>query len=195
MTEPLAYATGKIYKIVNINDAAEFYIGSTKNELRVRWQQHRADAKKEHNQERMLYKRMNAIGYESFKIVLVELFPCASKQELNRREDYWISELKPKLNHMNAFRTEEQRKEYKRQWGATDKAKEGKRQYYEEHKEQLSEYLRNWSAENIESIKARYKITKTCEYCGACVGQYKMKRHQESKYCQEFRNPEIIFED
>lgn len=45
---------------------------------------------------------MREIGFEHFKIELVERYPCNSKEELNIREQYYLDLHKPKLNEFNA---------------------------------------------------------------------------------------------
>ena len=72
------FQNAKIYKITNdYND--QIYIGSTCNTLVRRFSVHRCDARKESTKERMLYKLMNEIGYERFRIELIEIFPCEDK--------------------------------------------------------------------------------------------------------------------
>jgi hypothetical protein len=91
----------KIYKIVNtIND--EFYIGSTKNELRVRLSQHRADCVRKPNRN-MLYEMMNQYDKkECFRIILIKIVNVNSNAEQVQFEQKYIDELKPTLNKYNA---------------------------------------------------------------------------------------------
>jgi hypothetical protein len=92
--------TAKIYKIVNtIND--DIYVGSTKNELRVRWQGHKKFYKKHFNRNG-LYEMMNEYPIESFRIVLIEEVKCTNKEDQIKHEQIFIDELKPKLNKRNA---------------------------------------------------------------------------------------------
>ena len=44
------------------------------------------------------YKHFNLIGWDNVSMILLEKYPCNSKQELKAREHYWITELHPKLN-------------------------------------------------------------------------------------------------
>ena len=91
----------KIYKIVNnIND--DIYVGSTKNELRVRWQGHKCYAKKIPDQNG-LYQMMNEYSFNCFRMVLIETVECENKEEQVRHEQLFIDALKPKLNKHNAY--------------------------------------------------------------------------------------------
>jgi group I intron endonuclease len=80
---PLSYANGKIYKLVNdVND--NLYIGSTTQALSRRMVQHRSDAKR--MRQCKVHIAMNVIGVHHFSIILIEAFPCASKDALEARE-------------------------------------------------------------------------------------------------------------
>ena len=102
----------KIYKIVNtIND--EIYVGSTKNELRVRWQGHK-DAAKKNPERNGLYQMMNddtIVINEIFRIVLIETVECENREEQIRHEQRYIDMLKPKLNKVNSYRRCEHNRE------------------------------------------------------------------------------------
>ena len=51
-------------------------------------------------------------GFEMFKMIEVEKYPCKDKREAERRENEVIKELKANLNSMTSFRTEEELTEY-----------------------------------------------------------------------------------
>jgi group I intron endonuclease len=96
------YQNGKIYKLVNDIDD-DIYVGSTCKQLSNRMAKHRTDAKASNHKQRKVYQKMNAFGIEHFKIVLIENHPCDSREELTRREDYYIRQMKPSLNTVMAF--------------------------------------------------------------------------------------------
>ncbi len=98
------YNNSRIYKIVNdVND--NIYVGSTTQLLCQRMATHRNNVKKYPN--RKIYQLMNTIGIEHFKIILIEKYPCKSREELNTREEYYRQLLKPSLNnnccHVNDY--------------------------------------------------------------------------------------------
>jgi hypothetical protein len=51
-------------------------------------------------------------GFEMFKMIEVEKYPCKDKREAERRENEVMKELKANLNSMTSFRTEEELTEY-----------------------------------------------------------------------------------
>jgi len=90
----------RLYKIVStIND--DFYVGSTRNELRTRLSQHRKDMKKSPNRNG-LYQMMNEYSSNCFRIIIIKEIEVTNRQEQLQEEQNMIDELKPKLNKMNA---------------------------------------------------------------------------------------------
>ena len=84
------FTKGKIYKITNdFNN--DIYIGSTCNILTKRFSHHKAVISTE--QQRPLYKLMAGIGFERFRIELIENYPCKDKYELRQREGHYIREM------------------------------------------------------------------------------------------------------
>ncbi len=75
------YQNGKIYKIYNDTIPNKYYYGSTTQILTKRLYHHKS---KKNNTSSKILKN------ENMKIVLVELFPCNSKMELEKRERYYI---------------------------------------------------------------------------------------------------------
>ena len=72
------YSKGRIYKIVNtMNDM--IYIGHTTQILSKRFYDHKA---KSDWQTTKFYLGMKAVGKDNFSIILIELFPCVSKEQL-----------------------------------------------------------------------------------------------------------------
>ena len=149
------YQNGKIYKIVNdVND--DIYIGSTCNPLWSRFACHKSYTKLEQQKNRKLYKTMLEIGVEHFKIILIEVFKCDTKDELRAREDFFIRTIKPSLNSANAVRTKEDVREYKKEYQNLNKERlsEENKQYYIENKETFSEKRAEYYEKNKEKISA-----------------------------------------
>ena len=99
---PTFYNNSKIYKIVNSFDNL-IYIGSSTNTLPKRFAQHKIAARK--NPEQRVYAHLNEVGWENVRIVLVEAFSCANKDELRAREQHWMDTLHPSLNKNSAVET------------------------------------------------------------------------------------------
>ena len=101
-----------IYKIYckdeNIKD---FYIGSSTN-LYVRINVHKCRCNNEDTDGYYLklyeFIRENG-GWENFNIEVIEYFNCNSKKELIQKEQEYINKLKPSLNYLNAYRSEEKK--------------------------------------------------------------------------------------
>ena len=76
------YQHGKIYKMVSLVDDY-FYIGATT----IRLSQRRAQHKNESNRylDRAMCAHFNNIGWNNCRIVLLENYPCESKEELMKK--------------------------------------------------------------------------------------------------------------
>lgn len=144
------YSKGKIYKLCNTVDN-EIYIGSTTQKLNGRFWNHKSDAKNRPRNTRV-YKHFNNIGCNNVYIELIENFPCESKRELEWRERYWKEELNSSLNTFSPRVSDEEKKEYNKE-------------YYEKNKYKIEE-------------QAKQKIT--CE-CGCTSRKDSIQRHRRSK--------------
>ncbi len=130
------FSKGKIYKVFNdYND--DIYIGSTCDTLKTRFRKHKSEAELNPDGTRPLYKLIREIGFNRFKIELIEEFPCLNINELRQREGHYIKELAT-LNKAIAGRTS---KTYYND--NKDDLKEKKKQYYEKNKEKFKEKERN----------------------------------------------------
>ena len=79
------FSKGKIYKITNdYND--EVYIRSTCDTLVRRFSVHKCDSRREKNKNRPLYKLLNDIGSERFRIQLICDYPYDDKYQLRRKD-------------------------------------------------------------------------------------------------------------
>ena len=78
------YQNGKIYKLVN-NTTTDVYYGATCSRLSDRLSEHKSVFKKG---KYMTSRKIFEGGDVS--IILVETYPCDSKDELTARERFWI---------------------------------------------------------------------------------------------------------
>ena len=155
------YKKGKIYKIVDVG-FNKCYYGSTTEPLSKRMERHRKDYK-EFLQNGKNYTRSLDIlceyGVGNCKILLVEDFPCETKEQLLRREGEYIKNNEC-VNKQVAGRT---RKEYYQDNSEilrqksndyykenTKACNERSKQYVESHKEEIVEYKRQWYEQNKE---------------------------------------------
>jgi hypothetical protein len=103
------YKKGKIYKIES-SKGNKIYIGSTtKDLLSQRMDKHRSNYKawKKGNDQGKLssFILFDEYGVENCKIILIESFPCNSKDELRAKEAYYIKEFIECVNKVIPNRT------------------------------------------------------------------------------------------
>ena len=84
---------GKIYKIIH-NQSNICYVGSTCNELRQRWQEHKRHSTNEKVRKLSIYKYFEQYGIENFKIILIKEYEVIDRKHLEAYEQLWISKLK-----------------------------------------------------------------------------------------------------
>mmetsp|Transcript_24261 Transcript_24261/g.24874 ORF Transcript_24261/g.24874 Transcript_24261/m.24874 type:complete len:158 (+) Transcript_24261:133-606(+) len=111
------YQLGKIYKIVD-NTNGNVYIGSTcEPTLARRLAGHVGNYKKYLNGKYHYVTSFNILENNNYDMVLIEKYPCESKEELHKRERYYIESIecinKYIPNNMTNGKQEYQ-KEYKK---------------------------------------------------------------------------------
>ncbi len=168
------YQRGKIYKIVS-DQTDKIYIGSTTLKyLCARMNQHRMDfKKKEQNKINGHYCSSSEIlKFGDAKIILIETYPCNSKDELHAKEQYYIDLNKAIcVNILKAYDKDTHGK------NKSDKDKI----YYQRNKEEISEHHKKYYHTH------RTEILKTiiCE-CGKTYIKNK-RRHELSKKHIDFK--------
>jgi hypothetical protein len=198
------YSNSKIYKISNdYND--DVYIGSTCDSLTKRFSYHKSHSILSVNANRPLYKLINEIGFDRFRIQLILNFPCEDKYQLRQKEGEYIRQLGT-LNQVIAGRTKqtyreetrekskEHNKEYNKEYYQKNKEKiihHVTKEYYIQNRESICEYKKKFREENIERLKEkdrlRYNENKNkilepiiCE-CGCNIAKKGLLRHQKSQ--------------
>ena len=160
------YQRGKIYKIVD-NGYNLIYYGSTINLLCQRIGTHRGNYKKYLNNKSnnvSLYNMFDEYGIENCKIELVENYPCNNKEELLKREGYYISNNEC-INKLIAGRTQKERYELNKEH-ILKKAKENyekkkelkkekQKQYYEKNKDTINEKQKQYYEKNKDTINGK----------------------------------------
>jgi adenylate kinase family enzyme len=140
------FKNAKIYKISNdYNDM--IYIGATCDTLIKRFSQHKLSSKREKYMHMPLYKLINEIGFERFRIDLIENYSCADKYELRQKEGFYIREMGT-LNMRIECRS-------KKEWANNNKDKiKGHQQLYKElNIDKIKAYKKNYRDDNKEKIK------------------------------------------
>ena len=183
------YSKAKIYKIVNDIDD-DIYIGATCQALSKRMAEHRKSMKSKRDNHIKLYKKMNEIGVEHFKILLIEETPCENVEQLRAIEGDYIRELGT-LNSQIAGRTSgDYKKEFKERYYPSkkiyrennrDTINEKSREYYYERKDEICE-------KNRQRYNETTSVKMTCEVCGTIHNKKNKPLHLRSKKHQEALN-------
>jgi hypothetical protein len=87
-------------------------------------------------------------GWDTFKMIEVEKYPCNDRREAERRENEVMKELKANMNTYSSFRTEEEITEYK---------KEKSKEYYKANKEKIQEKVKEYRENNKPQIQEKKK--------------------------------------
>ena len=170
------YSKGKIYKVEGlVGDMC--YIGSTTKEyLSQRMDQHRSAYRRwkatgERNYS--VFDIFEAYGFEKCRIVLIELVPCESKDELLKRETHFIKTIEC-VNRCSSFQSKSELQDYTKQWYVDNKTKHNENSviYYKAHAEHLKSYQKEYNNTHI-------KLKTTCE-CGSTYRKQDHKRHKET---------------
>jgi citrate synthase len=179
---------GYIYRIQHTQSEL-CYIGSTMNELKHRWQQHKCLYQrwkdgKQAKAKCSIFKYFEEHGIEQFKCFLVKTYEVIDRQHLEAYETLWIKKLKgcneklpfaiKKLTDRSAYaKNRESRCAQVRAYAAAnnDAVKERTKQY------------RN---KNKEVIKARKAIKTKCECGGSWAKGNGFPRHERTKRHQHW---------
>jgi len=196
-------STGTVYKIVCSLDENIIYIGSTYNQLRHRWQQHKDSYKRYlegKNSCISIYPYFEKFGIENFKIMKIKQYECyrehnKDSKHLHAFEQLWINKTRC-VNKNSAFSipivAKEKLSEYLKEWREANKEKisEQTKEYNEKNKEKLSEKNKEWKEANKEKIneyrKEYYQANKekiseqTKEY-------YQANKEKINEYNKEWR--------
>ncbi len=169
------YQNGKIYKII----AGDLiYVGSTVKQLSNRMSAHRTNYKrhKEGKSRNVTsFILFDKFGVENCKIILLELFPCNSKEELLAKEQEYIDKLDC-VNKYKAYVPAEEKKKYTTEW---------QRRYRDNNKEQIRENKKQYRVANKEKIYARDGQVCQC-VCGKSYTHGHKLRHEKTQFHVKF---------
>jgi len=177
------YENGKIYKLVD-NTNGNIYIGSTAEPLLAR-----RLAKHKNNYKTYLHKKYHFLTSfiimenQDYDIVLIENFPCSSKDELHARERFFIES----LDCVNKQRPGRTHKEH--YLDNRERILEYSKQYRIKNKERISEY--NKQPEQRVKINLRQRRIVDCP-CGKNFSYGHRSRHEKSKRHQNYINNSSI---
>lgn len=143
------YADGKIYMIFVVGCEDFCYIGSTIQELHVRFNDHKWSA-----QSKAIYKFASAPFFDEGNeviIKLIEAYPCETRSQLLTREAYWCGEYPEAVNKNTPILTNEER--HRRQKACMLAG------YYKKHEERKAKH-KEWLAANTAHTRAYLETNK-----------------------------------
>jgi hypothetical protein len=157
------YSKTLIYKLCcleqNIND---IYIGHT-TDFTKRKYGHKSiccNSNNKHYNLKVYQTIRENGGWENWNMIQIEEYPCKNNREAESREKYWIKELNSALNSRQSFQTEEERREYLKEYQQTDKYKEYKKEYEKSDKRKEYKQSEKYKQMQKEYIK-EYRQTKS----------------------------------
>jgi phage host-nuclease inhibitor protein Gam len=160
------YSKCCIYKIEHIENDNLVYVGHTTNFVK-RKNSHKSSCNNENRKSYnfKLYQMIRANGgFDIFKMIEVEKYPCKDKREAERRETEVMKDLKANMNSISSFQSREDRIEQlsklRKAWSEANKDKlaEQKKLWYEDNKEQIKERTKAYYYANKEKADERRKL-------------------------------------
>ena len=155
------YSNTIIYKIVcNDLSVTDCYVGNT-TQFRQRKSQHKKNCNNSNSKKYNipLYKFIREHdGWENFSMIEIEKYPCTDGNEARSRERFYFDLLNANLNKYKPLTTEDERKQYDKEYKQKEEYKEKKKIYYEENKDKIQEYHKKYKDEHKNEIKEKDKI-------------------------------------
>lgn len=167
------YQKACIYKICCKDPSiTDCYVGSTTDFVKRRYDHKWNCDNSKYKKYYKLYRFINNNGgWNNFNMQVIEQYPCNCKEELHRREGYFIRLLNCSLNAMIAGRTV---KEYR-----IDK-KDEQKQYRVDNREKILAQKKHYYNQNKEHLLIKQKQPYTC-ICGKTLTIGNKSRHCKSK--------------
>ena len=173
---PMDYSKTIIYKIEHIENDNLVYVGHTTN-----WDKRKSAHKfncnnansSKYNLKIYQMIRENG-GWNMFRMIEIEKFPCIDKRGAEKRECEVMKELKSSMNTYRSCITNEELKELKRKCDEDYREKNKlsikarDKEYRENNKDKIKEY------------RDKYKEKVNCD-CGCEVNKQQIRRHQTTK--------------
>jgi hypothetical protein len=192
------YQNGKIYKIIDL-ESNECYIGSTTLALSQRLAQHVRDYKYYLNKKKKSITSFKIIEKNDYVIILVEKYPCDSKEELHARESHYSQTILcvNKVNNQGLFNA----------LGKTQYQKLFKQKYVEQHKAKIKEQCKQYREKNRMPINeinklhfeknkegfTNFRKSPLLFECGSCISRSNKASHKRSLKHQEYEQNRLYY--
>jgi GIY-YIG catalytic domain. len=165
------YSKSKIYKLQC--DDGYYYIGSTRNELRIRLYDHKQGLKK--NPTMPVYQHIATIGWKRVRMILIEEYSCDNREQLLQHEDIIIRQHLADplcLNRNRVCITEQEARDYFKKGDDTIARRD-----FEKKKQTDAEYYQRKRKEML--------VPHTC-VCGSTITTCGKSRHEKTAKHQTF---------
>jgi len=156
---PIDYSKGKIYKLTTIHNPDLVYYGSTTNSLYKRKGSHKSSFKCKNKVCSSI--KLFELGIDDVEITLVESVICNNKEELHKRERFYIennncvNKVIPTRDYKEYYKQNKNKiKEYQEQ--NKDKIKEYNKQYMKDYKKKYDEL----NKDKIKEYGKQYYLSK-----------------------------------
>ncbi len=176
------------------NGKFDLYVGSTRQRLSVRMAEHRRKAKAGKTGME-IYDFIRKNGYD-FNYCILDSYDVLCNEDKRKWEQHHIDLLKPNLNKLRAYNSQEDNKKMKRivkkryQENHVEGIKEYNAKHYEKNKIKILAKKKEWKENNKDIVSSRNKANRAknrniqaCD-CGVEFdhgGKRNIRRHKKSK--------------
>ncbi|MDR3550289.1 MAG: GIY-YIG nuclease family protein [Candidatus Babeliales bacterium] len=173
---PVNYQNGKVYKIVS-NQTDKVYVGSTTQSLARRKSKHMSNFKMWKSGHYKNITSFEIIKLGDCQVILIENYPCNSKEELESRERYWIESLNC-VNKVIPTRTPQEYREVNKEKIRCEQAVRNKRSYTQ-NKTKIDQQNKKYQLDHIDEIKQHKSRQFVC-CCGVTFTHSNRARHSKT---------------
>ena len=173
------YNNTVIYMIYKPNSDLKTYVGHTTNfKVRLRLHRSRYNRKGSMHCDTPLYNYMRENGqFDEWTFEIITEYPCNSKREAEKKEQYFIDLFKSELNSMSAYTSSED---------SIIRKEKYRKVYYNNHKEELLSKMKIYRDTHKEEINKKKRERIKCEICGFFSARSDISSHKKSIKCQSF---------
>jgi len=179
------YQRGKVYAII-CNKTGRRYVGSTcEPTLAKRLAKHVSDFKRWEKVGKNYVTSYDIIKDGDYHIVLLESYPCKSRDELRMCEQKHINKC---INKNKAFQSREEFQEYHKEYHNQyrDKRIEQMKEYQEQHKEQIAEKKKEYREKHCDEIIEKAKQYRE-QHRDEIIEKAKQHREQHKNEIAEYQ--------
>jgi len=174
------YQRGKVYAII-CRKTGQKYIGSTCETTLARRLAKHVEAYKYYKEGNRVCMSYDIIKNGNYYIVLLETFPCNSKDELRMCEQKHM-DLCECINKVKAYISEEDIKQQQHEWYKKniEMIKEKSKQYAIKNIDKVNFYKKKYAENHREEINKKNSEKYECE-CGCIIRKDSKLKHEKTK--------------